>query len=169
MVSTWLTLKPKNGFPPAVYTLQPASQRLLFMIWLERHVCPLSPSCGIRMQRNHAQGQVVPLPSPLSVSFFDFSILFPLLLCFGCCVLQCQVSLSLVRSFPCEFKLVTQLGRGTFLLCLDVVVYRITCFSCKHLTTSGINTIFVMLVTQEEKVPQVCLTRIAWTEIEKAG
>lgn len=47
---------------------------------------------------------------------FDFSILFPLLSCFGCCMLRCQVSLSLVRSFPCGFELVTQLSSGALSL-----------------------------------------------------
>lgn len=82
--------------------------------------CPPPPplSCGINMRRDHDQGQLVPLASPPPRRvLFDFSILFPLLLllCFGCCVLGCRVSPSLVRRFPCASKLLMQLGRGTFL------------------------------------------------------
>lgn len=35
--------------------------------------------------------------------------------------------------------------------------------------SSGTYIIFMTVVTQAVKVPEVCLTRIAWTEIEKAG
>lgn len=103
-------------------TMQPASQRLLFMIWMERHVRSSVPPRPLLWDQHAAWPwlrSACSIGIPPWCVLFDFSILFPLLLCFGCCVLRCRVSL--VRSFPSEFKLVTQLGRGTFLF-RDAVV-----------------------------------------------
>lgn len=110
------------------------------------------------------------MASALQRVLFDFSILFPLLLCFGCCVLRCRVSLSLVRSVPCGFELVTQLSSGALPLygcrCLGSALFFILTFNQGYIY---IYIIFMTVVTQEVKAPEVCLTRIAWTEIEKAG
>lgn len=127
----------------------------------------LSVSCGTNIWGNCAWGQVVPWPQPFSVSFLISQSFFRCccvlgVACYGieCLCLWWEVSLvgwSWLRSFLQMLS-----------LSLWMLLFRER--SIFHFEiSSGTYIIFMTVVTQAEKVPEVCLTRIAWTEIEKAG
>lgn len=122
----------------------------------------LSVSCGTNIWGNRAWGQVVPWPQPFSVSFLISQSFFRCccvlgVACYGveCLCLPMWVGAGYAAFFGCSFSLWMFLFWERSIFHFDI--------------SSGKYIIFMTVVTQAVKVPEVCLTRIAWTEIEKAG